>query len=126
MGQIWIGVARGDDLTLLRHAEAALDSARGLRADGAIGRAATARHCAPTAMKERERDAVAGADLGDALPGADLGDALLRLVQRPVCGQVAAVFVAVGVTDHHHLFAAPGRQMGLIHGQAKQALEDTG
>ena len=62
-------------------------------------------------VKQREAHAVRPAHLGDGRLG---------LVQRPVGGQVAAVFVAVRIADHDHLLVAARAQVLAVNVERKQ------
>ena len=92
-----IGVFVRDHLALLGDAEAAADRAGGLRRDGAPRRRAAAGDRAAAAMKEGDRYARIGADLGQLRLG---------LRQFPVRGDEAAILVGIGIADHHFLHAA--------------------
>ena len=87
-----------------------------LGADGAAGRPAAARHAAAAPVEEREARRRASP--------ADAGDRFLRPVERPVGREVAAVLVAVGVADHHHLLAAARRQVGAVGLQREELGQD--
>ena len=65
-----------------------------LGTDAAIGGTTAARDRSSSTVKEREPDVI---------PGAHLGNFLLRLIQRPVRRQIAAVLVAVRIADHDDL-----------------------
>src|SRR5262245_47834962 len=91
-----VGVVGGDDLALLGHAQAAADRARGLSLDGAAGGGAAA--------TDRAAAAVEIGDL-DVELAADAGERELRLEQRPIGGEEAAVLVRVGVAEHDLLGA---------------------
>src|SRR5688572_32940696 len=95
MCKIRVGIARGDDLTLFGHAEAAVDAASRLRTNGIVGWPATARDRPAAAVEDGQTHLMLLSNTRDLL---------LCLIQRPVGHQITAVLVAVGVTDHHHLF----------------------
>ena len=73
-------------IDLLDDFDAIVDAARRLGADGAVGRAAAARDGSAAPVEDGQADAVFVGNLGDFFLG---------LVERPVCHQEAAVFVAV-------------------------------
>jgi hypothetical protein len=58
MGQVGVGIARGDDLALLGDAEAPVDAARGLGADGVVGGSAAARNGAAAPVEDGQLDAM--------------------------------------------------------------------
>ena len=78
-------------------------------------RAAAAAGASPAAVKDRELDIVA--------PG-DLGELLLRAVDRPLRGEVAAVLARVGVADHHLDGATACRDPGAEVPVGEQFVED--
>ena len=115
--QLWIRVTPGDRLTLFGETETAIHTARRLGSDGAVGGTTAACDRPAAAMEDRQ---------GDAMLLRDFGDLFLRLVECPVGGDVASILVAIGVSDHHHLGVAAGRQMLAIQGKAVQPFQDGG
>src|SRR5579871_4082654 len=95
-------VAKGDDLALLREADAPVEAAGGLRDDRATGAPAAAPDGAAAPVKEAQADAGLFAHPGKAR---------LRVVQRPYGGQIAAVLAAVRVAEHDLLEVAARLQM---------------
>ncbi len=100
--EIGIVIAGRKNLALFRHANLRVVATAGLRQDRLGRRAAAARDAAAASMKKRQPQRAGTADDGNRFLG---------LEKRPVGGQVAAVLVAVGVTEHHHLVIAPGTEM---------------
>ena len=62
MGQIGVGIARGNHLALLGQAETAIDTAGRLGADGMVGRATATRDRAAAAVEDGEIDAIGAGD----------------------------------------------------------------
>ena len=85
-------VLERDRLALLGQLQPAGWVAGGLREDRRMGRPATAARAAAATVEDRQLD------LG--LPR-DLDEPFLRAVDRPLCGEEAAVLAGVGVADHH-------------------------
>src|SRR5262245_63296354 len=115
--QLGVSVPGGDGLALLGHPKAPAQRARRLGADGPARRSSAPRHRPAAAVEDREHYLIGLAYARDRL---------LRSVERPVRGQVAAVLVAVRVADHDHLLAAARRQMRAIDGKREELLEDAG
>src|SRR5207247_9791403 len=66
--------------------------AGGLREDRRMGRPATSAWAAPATVEDRQLD------LG---LSCDLDESFLCAVDRPLCGEEAAVLAGIGVADHH-------------------------
>jgi hypothetical protein len=92
-----VGVLARDHLALLREPELALHAARRLREDRVVAGAAATPDRAAAAVEEAKPHARL-AKHGD--------QRRLRLVELPVGGDVAAILVAVGISEHHFLHAA--------------------
>src|SRR3546814_13407504 len=65
-GVLGVPIFRGDHLALFGHADAAVDRASRLRANGVEGRSAAASHRAPAAVEKLKRDALFGEEIGRA------------------------------------------------------------
>src|SRR5207244_2690560 len=99
MGDRGETVAERNDLALLGESNPAVEAAWRLREDGPVRASAAAPDRPSTAMEQSKTDAV--------IP-AHFRQARLRIVQRPVGGQVAAVLAAVRVAEHDLLKVAAG------------------
>ena len=110
-----VAVAGEDDLALLGELEPAVDRARGLRQERAVGGAAPAPERAAAAVEQGQHDLVASRPLGDPA---------LRGVQRERGGDGADVLGRVRVAEHD-LDAAPVLREPALHlREQERALED--
>ena len=105
-----ITVAVGDHFALFRHAQAAVDRPAGLSQNCPVRGSAAAAHRTTAAVEHLH---------GDALSTSEFHQLLLRLVQGPCGLEKAALFVAVGIADHHFLNIATQGQMLAIDGQGE-------
>ena len=104
-GDLGIVIAFREHLPLLGEPEAAVERFRGEREDAACRW--------PTATAERAAAAVEEGDL-HAPRRCRFVEPLLRCLEAPTGGQVAAVLRAVGISDHDDLPVAAAGQMGGI------------
>ena len=85
MGEVRIGVARGDGLALLGQPEAPAHRPRRLGADGAAGRPAAARHGAAPAVEQGQGHAVLAAHAARSTPGPGRAPSSRPGSRRPCC-----------------------------------------
>ena len=105
-------IFRRDHLALLGDADLPLHSARGLREDGLITRAAAAADGSAAAVEQAQRDPMTA-------EGVDQRD--FRLVELPARGQKAAILVAIGIAEHHLLGATTTFQQATVLRQRRGA-----
>ena len=98
LGEAREAVLERDRLALLRQLQAAVDRTRGLGEDACVRRSAAPAGRAAAAVEDRQLDITVGGDARQLL---------LRAVDLPLRGEIAAVLARVGVA-HHHLEAAAG------------------
>ena len=110
-------VAGGEHFALLGHADLRVVAAGRLGEDRLGRRAAAARDAAAAAVEKREAEPALLADVGDRF---------LRLEQRPVRGEVAAILVAVGVAEHDLLVIAARLEMRAVGLVIEHLVEDAG
>src|SRR6266511_2065731 len=106
-----VAVTVGDHLPLFGHLNASRQGTYRRRENGAMGRTATAPNAPTTPVKQFERDAVCLARLPERFLGR---------IQSPIGRQIAAVFVAIGITEHHLLTIAALRDVTPIRCLLKQ------
>ena len=104
-GRHRVAVLGRDDLALLGDAHRTLHRTLRLGQDRIVGRAAAATDGAAAAVEQTQPDA---------LVARHLRDRGLRVVQRPVRGEVAAVLVRVGVAEHDLLHVAAGGDVAAV------------
>src|SRR5438552_3940496 len=97
-----VGIPGVDDFALLGILETAVQSASGFGGDCALGRASASADGTSAAMEEHQLDAEASADPRQRA---------LCLIELPVRGEVAAVFVAVRVANDDLLQVAAAVQL---------------
>ena len=110
-------VFRGDDFALFGDADCPVDGAFGLGEDGVVGGAAAAADGAAPAVEEAEGDVVV---LGGGY------EVEFGVVKGPVGGEVAAVFVGVGVAEHDFLHIAALFQIVTVEGDGPELFDDVG
>ncbi len=101
------GVAERDNFALLGEADAAVAAGGGTGEDGAVGAASASGDRAAPAVEEAKSHA--GADAG-------AGEVILGSMEAPVRGPVTPVLVAVAVSQHDLLEAAPRFELPRIRG----------
>ncbi len=105
-------VLEGDRLALLGQLQAAGWMARGLCEDRRVRRPAAAARAAAAAVEDRQLDVRIACDLDEPL---------LRPVDRPLRGEVAAVLAGVGVADHDLEAPAPPLDVPRVAGIREHA-----
>ncbi len=110
-----VGILAGDHFALLGDADLALHGPGRLREDRLVAR--------PTAPPDRTAAAMEQAQ-PDLVSPEDIDQHQLGLVELPGRGQVAAVLVAVGITQHHLLGTAARGEQPAIGRQAQELVHD--
>ena len=110
-----VGVFAGNNLSLLGDADLTVHAARRLRQNGIVARAAAATDCAAPAVEQAEFQAVFAEYFYQFQ---------FCLIQLPVGRDVAAVLVAVRITQHHFLGVSPVGQQPAVVGNGEQFVHD--
>ena len=119
--QSGVGVLGVDHFALLGQADLPTYRARGLRKNSVVAGATATTHGTTSAMEQTQSDAVLFFQLFEHIHQGQFG-----LVERPVAGENAAVFVAVRVTQHDVLLAAAAFHHGRDARQGVVAAHDVG
>ena len=110
-----VGIFARDHFALFCDAYLPVHAARRLRQDRVVTGAAAATDSAAASVKQAQFDAV----FREHFHQFDF-----CLVQLPVCSEIAAVLVAVGVAQHHFLRVAAAEQQLAIPRNGKQLVHD--
>ena len=108
-----IGVFGRNHFALLGDANLAGNRTCGLRQNRLVRRTTATTHTAATAVEQAHFDIVFGENFHQLRFG---------LVERPLAGDIAAVFVAVGITEHDFLAVFAAGEQGLVPVYAEQGV----